>query len=573
MDNIEQLIEEASYIEDEFDLEDSTVAEIQYIIKHPILYIENNLKIIDKYGNLVPLKLNYTQRQIEKVIEKLESEGKPVRLIILKARQEGVTTFVTARYYWKVTTRENTAAGICTHVEKISTDVLEKSKLFYDESPPIFKPMRKSSTSKRMLFENPSNNDAVKAADPGLHSKIVIESAVNKTAFRGMTIQHMHLSELAFWPYPQETMRACMQAVPDHPDTSVIIESTANGIGNLFYNLWMRSINKEKATDDLGTFIPLFFPWFVHEEYTKPVPQDFELTDDERELKEKYDLTDGQIAWRRWCIDVNCSGDINTFRQEYPSEWREAFLASGRPVFQVDKIDLAIQKAQPPEWVGRVMENGKFRSEYGGRLSVWKKPEEGKSYVMGVDTSGGDRGGDPACIAVYDHEKTKCVAEWHGFAEPDVLAIEAMNISKWYNNAMIMPEANNHGVYLIGVLKRLGYRYMFRRKQMPDNMTEDNLDKYGFWTEKNSKIELIDTFGSFLSHTPENVTSVLAMNECITYVYDDSNKMNAQEGCHDDRVIAHALAVWAIKKRPFVKEKFVKIPAMKLYGGDKRTGY
>lgn len=567
----EELMDDISYAEDDLDLGTDQMEALVDIMNNPLVYIEKNLKIQDKRSNLIPFKPNEGQIKLNEEIERQEKLGKPIRIIILKARQIGFSTFIAARFYHKSATQENTNTGIVAHKNDISTSILEKMKLFFEESPLIYKPMRKACNAKRLLFENPSPNENIRRAAPGLRSKIIIESAANKTVFRGETIHYLHLSELAFWPYSEVTLLSALQAVPNEPNTAVIIESTANGVGGVFYEEWLRAINGDSE------FTPLFFPWFEHSEYTQNVPEDYCPSEDEEELKKKYGLTDGQICWRRWCISANCGGDLSRFKQEYPSEWREAFLASGRPVFDVDKIDVVLRGVKDPKFVGRVVfEKNKpsFRTEFNGNFRIWEKPQPNEKYVIGVDPSGGDRGGDPAAIAVYKHRTMTQVAEWHGYMAPDLLAVEATAIALYYNEALIVPEANNHGGTFISVIRNTKYsRLLFRRRNAPDARRAKNQEKFGFLTLENSKKLIIDGFSKFIREGADRIKSKQALQECVTYVYDDNNRSNAQSGCHDDLVIAHALAVYGCTVRPYTATVFKEESLDDLYSIDSCTGY
>ena len=141
----------------------------------------------------------------------------------------------------------------------------------------------------------------------------------------------MHISEYAFWPpnTKKSTLTGILQAVPNDPKTFVAIESTANGFDH-FKELWDQAVAGESG------FTPLFFAWYELPEYAMPY-DGFELTEEEKQLQAAYNLTLDQLTWRRWCIEANCSGDVDLFKQEYPSCPEEAFLMTGRPVFDNEK--------------------------------------------------------------------------------------------------------------------------------------------------------------------------------------------------------------------------------------------
>lgn len=568
--DVDNLLSDIEGIEDVGELDECQMSSLIDLMADSKTYIENLLKIQDKRNNLVPLVFNSAQNKLYDEYMRQKKLGQPIRIIILKARQMGFSTAVSALFYHSSATNENTNSAVIAHKNEASTNILEKMKLFYEESPPVLKPMRRACNAKMLLFENPTNNELVKRSSPGLRSKVIIESAVNENALRSATVHNLHLSELAFWPHPDKTMTSALQAVPHVDGTAVIIESTANGVGGVFYDEWVRAVKGESE------FTPLFFPWFEHDEYMMPVPPDFALTEEERELKEKYQLLDEQIVWRRWCISANCGGDIEQFHQEYPSEWHEAFLASGRPVFDMAALDRALRAAPSPQKVGRVVEDEtglRLRTEYKGYLSVWEEPLAEVKYIIGIDSSSGDKGGDPAAMAVYRHDTMQQVAEWWGYLPPDLLGEEAARLGNYYNYAFLIPEANNHGVAVLDSLKRAKYRNLFRRRTLPEAKKEGNTDKYGWWTSMQSKKLLIDTFAKFIRQDACRIKSAKALNECVTYVRDEQDRTNAQQGCHDDLVIANALAVYAGHVRTYDNTPFGNSSLKDLYHITSRTGY
>ena len=187
--------------------------------------------------------------------------------------------------------------------------------------------------------------------------------------------------------------------------------SAANGVGDYFHRIWKQAESGESP------FVPLFFPWFMLPEYRMKPPADFQVTDEEAELQEKFSLDESQLAWRRWCITANCGGDVNKFHQEYPSTPNEAFLFSGRPVFDVQAVEAAMNSAKPAAFIGSVQREGsrlRFRTEPYGCLKVWEKPEDGEDYIIGIDVAEGRVGGDFSVMSVFRHRTMEQVAEWHG---------------------------------------------------------------------------------------------------------------------------------------------------------------
>ena len=561
-------------LKEAFNVEDiprASRAAIGQRLKHePQFYIENLLKLQNKEGALVPFIFNPAQKRLYDEYMRQRSLGQPVRIIILKARQLGFSSLVSGLFFQHCVTHKDTSAAIVAHQAQASTNIFNKHKTFLDGLPEEFQPMVKNSNAKEILFENPSLAIQERRARKGMNSRIRIFTAVSKDAARSATIQLLHISELAFWAYPEETYTALMQTVPNTPNSVVIIESTANGVGNFFHRQWQMAERGESA------YTPMFFPWFEEEGYRQNVPDDFIITEEERELKERYDLSDEQLCWRRWCIRANCGGSADQFRQEYPSTPNEAFLASGRPVFDVGALEAARKNCSPAKEEGRVVEiEGRvvFQSGYNGYLKMWERPRDGHQYVIGIDTSEGLKNGDYSVMSVWDRGERKQVAEWHGHIDPDLLGIEAARLGRFYKLAWLIPEANNTGIATIKALRRQFYPKIYRRRTTPDKTGEHTEDRYGFWTGAGTEPLLISDFGTFIREEWQGIRSRELADECLSYVYDDQGHTNAQIGCYDDRVIAAALAIFGIKEQPAYEVVMINENFAEMYGSNSITGY
>ena len=292
------------------------------------LYIEEYLKIRDKKSRVIPFKLNEPQMKLYNTIRKLKQEGKPVRILVLKARQMGFSTLTEAILFKEVATKSNVTAGIITHESKATNNLFNMSKLYYDNLPEAIKPSIMNRNAQELIFNTKDNT--------GLNSKITCMTAGNG-AGRSGTYNFLHLSEFAFWEGDKkEAYISLMQTVPNTPDSMAIIESTANGY-EYFKELWDKAVNKE--TD----FIPFFVGWNELSEYQIPYTG-FELTSEEKELKRIYNLSLDQLEWRRWCIRNNCGGDIQVFKQEYPINPEEAFISTGKCYFDKETLIKRIEE-------------------------------------------------------------------------------------------------------------------------------------------------------------------------------------------------------------------------------------
>lgn len=273
------------------------------------------LVIRTKDRGIQPFILNDVQRYIDNRLESQKAETGRVRAIILKGRQEGVSTLIEGRFIRDTTTIPGIRAFILTHEQDATENLFEMAERFYENLPPFIKPATGVSNAKELTFS-------------GLDSGYRIGTAGNKAVGRSQTIQRFHGSEVAFWPNAEEHTKGVFQAVPNSPDTEIILESTANGVDNYFHRAWKAA---ESGDSD---FIAIFIPWFWMAEYQQEAPRNFRLTNEEHELAELYDLSVNQLYWRRQkIIELNAgegvdSGEI-AFKQEYPMNASEAFQFSG----------------------------------------------------------------------------------------------------------------------------------------------------------------------------------------------------------------------------------------------------
>ena len=264
-------------------------------------YIEEFIKIRDKAGKIIDLKLNQGQQKLYDAIKKQHKAGKPIRIIVLKARQIGFSTLTESIIFKNTATKFNVNAGIITHKEEATTNLFNMSKRMYDNLPREIKPSLKRSNAKELIFDNDKGT--------GLKSKIKCMTAGSSGVGRSDTFNYLHISELAFWGNnAKETTVGLFQAVPNLPDTMIVIESTANGY-EYFKELWDMAVRGE------SDFIPVFVGWNELDDYRIPYTG-FELTDYEKKIQKTYNLSLEQLSWRRWCIKNNCGGDVEQFKQE-----------------------------------------------------------------------------------------------------------------------------------------------------------------------------------------------------------------------------------------------------------------
>ena len=505
-------------------------------------YMEHFLKIRDKNAHLIPFKINDAQTLFEKEIQKCEKEGKLKRFIVLKARQMGFSTFTEGYIFHDTTTNTFKNSMIIAHEDKATQNLFNMSKLYYEELPTALKPMIKYSNGKELVFENPTNDPIEKKRNPGLRSKITVATAGTVEVGRSATIHNLHASEVAFFPDASTTMLGLLQCVPDTLNSCVVLESTANGVGGYFYDIWQKACRGE------NDFIPLFYPWFTDIHYQKPFTstsekENFEKTLDDYEvaLMNRNNLTLEQMNWRRHTIANKCAGDKELFMQEYPSTPEEAFIASGRPVFNIPALRKYLEHAN--EGIRGYIKENTFLQDEKGYVEIWKEPKPNAYYVIGADVAEGLVEGDYSVAQVLD-EDCNVVARWHGHIDPDLFGIELVNLARYYNDAYLAIENNNHGLTTIKSVQRQEYWNLFFSKTY-DRFSDTITKKLGWSTNGKTKPMMIDKLAEFVREFYIGIQDKLTIQELLTYIIEDNGKTNAQEGCHDDCVTSLAIALQA----------------------------
>ena len=496
-------------------------------------YIEGCLKIKTKSGTVVPFRLNDAQRKLYAVAKRQQDAGKPVRLIILKARQLGFSTMTEGLIFHACATRRNVNALIVAHREDATANLFRMSKLFYDELPAPVKPMLRASNAQELVFENPSKLRSEREARPGLRSRIRCATAGGRGIGRSDTLQCVHLSEYAFWPDGADgkasTLAGILQAVPSLPGTMVVIESTANGFED-FKERWDAAVAGE------NDFEPVFFAWFENPDYAMPVVPGTEWTPEERELRDTYHLTDEQLQWRRWCIANNCGGSLDMFRQEYPASPGEAFLHSGTGVFDNEQIVLRLERLPEPAGRGEFTD-GEWTERETGAITLYELPEEGVPYVLGGDTAG--EGSDYFTAIVIDNVSGRIAAKLRQkYSEPEYVR-QIYALGRFYNDALIAIETN-FSTYPVMKLQEMEYPNQYSRER-EDTYTRQMRKSYGFRTDRQSRPRAIANLVEVFSSHPEWFTDRELLEEMLTFCYNEDHRPEALAGKHDDLVMGAAI--------------------------------
>lgn len=540
------------------------------------LYGRTVLKIRDKDAALTPLRFNNAQRLVHSRISAQRKESGRVRAVILKARQEGVSTYTAARFFRGMHLWQGRKAMVI-------ADSLERAGVLFDiyqrylqNVPSEVAPGGKAITQrKRMAFTH--------------DSELSVRPASDTEAGRAQTIHLIHASEIAFWGSAgvdaSATWTSLMQAVPRN-GSEVIVESTAKGAGGLFHNLW------EEAENGDNGWLAIFLPWWIHEEYSIQCSQEMrDIIDANMDEFEQQALHEGiwfegqshklsydHLAWRRQVIVENFGGDrellgrdaVRNFQQEYPATAEEAFLVSGSCFFDEDALRLMTRIAGDAKTRGRLtLENGQVRlvPMDRGFVRIYDAPDESKHYVIGADTAEGklvaarmgrqdERGGrDYSSAVVYSVTENKVVAELHGRIAPEVFAEQLRLLGNFYacgggttgvslQVALLGVERSHSSGQTVLRLLREHYRYprLFWAREF-NKLTKKVGRVLGWSTTVETRMPMLDEFGMLVRQGKIEIPSKDLVREMVTFVVWEDGKPAAEEGTHDDRVIACGIAI------------------------------
>ena len=512
-------------------------------------YIEEYVKIRDKKRKIIPLKLNEPQLKYYNVIKELKKQRKPVRIIILKARQMGFSTETEAIFFKETVTKPNVNTAIVAHKEDSTTNLFNMSKLMYDQLPEAIKPDKKASNAKELVFDKENGT--------GLKSKIKCFTAGGSGIGRSDTLNNLHLSELAFWTGDKkETLTGLLQAVPNDPDTMIVIESTANGY-EYFKELW------DDAVDGKNDFVPLFIGWNELQEYKMPYTG-FELTKEEKELQKRYGLTLEQLTWRRWCIANNCGNDVEQFRQEYPINPEEAFISTGKCYFNKEKIVKRIQEVKDIkpvqqgyfdfEYNGLKITKIKWVEDKEGAIKIYEKPKKYYPYVLAGDTAG--EGSDYFIGQVLDNTDGSQVAVLRQELDEISYTRQMYCLGMYYNKALIGIEAN-YSTFPIQELERLKYPNQYVRVK-EDKYTKKTEKSYGFKTTTISRPRILGQLQAIIKESIELLVDIDTLKEGLTFIKNEKGRAEAQVGYHDDLIMALAIA-YDIRTQQSMKKEIKEV--------------
>jgi hypothetical protein len=482
-------------------------------------FAKDQLRIITKDASqgYVEFEFNEAQTKIHKAIEKQIKEKGRVRALVLKARQQGISTYTAGRVFWKTFYTAHTRSVVIAHDSATSDALFTMSKNFIDRMSDDFKPELVRSNAKEVKF---SHND----------SGYRLYTAGSPEAGRGTTPTILHCSECAFWQNDDKILAGLFQGVSSSDGTEIILESTANGATGAFYRMWKAA---ERGEND---YVPIFLPWFMTKEYTMDPPDNFERTIEENEIAEEYDLSDGQLWWRRMKIG---EGGESKFRQEYPSTAEEAFVVSGKNVFNVEKLNKLETKA--PKALREFNPSmSSWEDHREGNLSIWESPGFDEKFIIGADVSLGV-GQDYSAAIVLNKDRQVVAVYRDNHVDPAVFGRDLFYLGRYFNNALLAVESNSMGVSTLQKLKEMKYVNLYYQTQIA-NLTDEDGVRLGFRTTSASKPAIISNLKNWIDNDELAIWSTDVVNELRDYVSDDKGKTNASKGSTDDTVMSLAIA-------------------------------
>lgn len=502
--------------------------------------IEHSFLIVDKKAKTVPFVLNEPQR---KILSSLSQ-----RDIILKARQEGISALILALFTVDFLTVENVRCVVISHESGATQKLFDRVKFYLDSIKQTYPggelPFKLKYNSRNELMNLEKN------------SVFYIGTAGSRAFGHGDTIHNLHISELSRWPNQEKLMIGLMQAVPRNG--RVVIETTANGVGDYFYNLW------RKSQSPSSPFRPHFLPWFILSEYSMPIKGEFKLTDEETELQTAYNLTAEQLNWRRYKIE-ELGGNLEAFQEQFPSNANEAFIVSGNPIWPASTLKFYERHCEPATKVGNLFGGYQvsFEANSKGNLKIWKEPTPSHSYVIGADISEGievqpddpkrDNRQDFSSLTVMDRNTAEIVATWHGRMDPDQMGRQLDALGRYYFDAVIGVEKNNHGLMTLIVLRDLNYpRIYYREKEGLSSVR--TTDEMGWRTDRFTRPLMIDETSKWLRERRLSIYDEELVGEMMSFVRYPDGQGRAAQNSFDDRVISMMICIQMYIRNPMTEQ-------------------
>lgn len=496
-------------------------------------FAEKYCKIRNKDGESVPFKLNRVQRDLLAMIERQwASDRGYVRIVVLKARQQGFSTFMQAYSYWWLKHRSTKQAFVVANLKKVSEALFGMLQYTHKMMPEKMRPKLSKGSVRQMVFSD-------------LDTSIEVDTAGAEDLGRGRTLNLAWLSEVAFWQEStaQKNLQSIIVACPKKKNSIVIVESTANGVSGAYYDLYHRAPG--------NGFEQFFSPWFYSEDYTdEDYGPDFgvdstpgELTIEEKELMAEHGLTLGQINWRRG--EMLRAETHEDFMREFPATPQDAFQNSGSPLFSPVHLETLRKAAVNP--VKRLHYNEaddvfEERKDRQGDLTLFEEPVKGKVYYIGADVAQGTGRGDYSIAQILDEDRRQVGIYRSNKIDPWFYGQVLNRLGRMFNTAEIIIEVNAVGHTAKSRLSReFHYPNLYLRVR-DEKVSDEYTDNIGFDTNRKTKPLIISRLQDAVKKGNIIVNCPITLDEMRTFIRTDAGGLEASPGAHDDTVMALAMA-------------------------------
>lgn len=509
-----------------------------------LLPFVNRLQIVTKQLEVRPLSrvMNYAQHEVVKTVNDALNERRPCRFIVLKARQIGVSTIIEALMFTLAMILRRMSGLVISHEADSAGHLLQMTNHYWETWR--FRDLYtiRHNSVRHMRWE-----------DNG--SSIRIATAKNVDVGHSHTIQFLHGSEVSRWDNALALMMGLAQAVPDTHPSIIALESTAFGIGGYFYDQW------NMAVDGESDYIPLFFPWHKHPQYTATGLQlagesDVaailgHLNDEERVLK-ALGISDERLIWRRWTIKNRLANDLQGFHAQYPTTPEEAFVVTGHNIFPDGELTACYQPM--PGVTGYLVEEGprgvRFQPSLDGPLTIFRWPGtdmDRHKYMIAGDATRSITG-DYSCAQVLNRRTWEQVAIFRKKIDPVSFGDQMTLLGRYYNWAILCPEIQGAGDATISRLISLNYPFLFEHRKA-EKIPGQPETVYGWWSGVRAKQEAVGNLLKVVIDGGSGAGGIIIHDhktyaEMRAYVSDDKGGFkNGASEKHDDTVTALAIAM------------------------------
>lgn len=506
------------------------VEEMMEKLKDPRYFIERFFYIVDKDRLKVPFKLNRVQG--------LYYSNRSQYDLILKARKEGVSSLIAAIWTHACLFIPNSRAVIVSHEDEATQRLFAKVKYYLDNmgvGQLKFKVDLDVDSRKQLSF-------------PGTGSSFWLGTAGARSFGRGDDITHLLLSEVPHYT-SQEMLTGVLEACTNQAYR--VMESTANGQGEAFHRLWKES----KDPNLMSPWKRHFFAWYDDPQYQRPLPTGVQVlwNTEEIAMRNAYKLSWEQMYWYKQ--KKASQPDKSLMAQEFPGNDREAFISSGRPVFNPLRLaemeDRILEETRAREnrgyvWKGEVTDDGSTVSWVNnpdGALQVWKMPRPRDKFLIGADVAEGVREGCYSVAKVFNRSTWECIAQWRGWIDPGAFGQILCDLGFFFNNAVLVPEMNNHGWATIERIKSNHYPHLLNTREL---WPEGEMEKWGFPTNEKTKNLIFSALNNSIEDRTYIEHDILTVQEMQALVRDEKGKIVSNDK-YLDTCIAAAIGVYCLK--------------------------